>query len=119
MILNRDDDSLIKSYYGKIINEKMTNNMAEYIGIIKGLEAVKEYDPEVLTVISDSQVCIRQLQGKYQCRAPNLIPLYNDTKELSKLVGCDITFIWEPRDTIYLKECDIMCNKALGKIHES
>ena len=116
IILNKDDNSLIKSYYGEVSSDDMTNNRAEYIAIIKGLEAVKEFNPKSLTVISDSQVCIRQLQGKYQCRAPNLISLFNTAKEAAKLVSSDITFVWEPRDTIYLKECDIMCNKALGKI---
>jgi len=53
-----------------------TNNEAEYTGLILGLnEALKQGITE-LKVCGDSQLVIRQMQGKYKVNSPNLVPLH-------------------------------------------
>jgi ribonuclease HI len=64
-----------------------TNNMAEWQGVLTGLEQLGEHvhrildqnsrvKPNVKLVIQgDSQLVIRQLDGSYQCRNPKLIPI--------------------------------------------
>jgi len=53
-----------------------TNNEAEYTGLILGLnEALKQGITE-LHVCGDSQLVVRQMQGKYKVKSPNLVPLH-------------------------------------------
>lgn len=59
-----------------------TNNEAEYRAVIEGLKMAAEHHPAALAVYSDSLVVVRQLQGKYRVRAPNLVPLNREAREL-------------------------------------
>jgi ribonuclease HI len=59
-----------------------TNNEAEYAGLIMGLnEAVKRGITE-LHVCGDSQLVIRQMQGKYRVNSPKLVPLHECAAQL-------------------------------------
>ena len=57
-----------------------TNNEAEYAGLIGALTWIKQnQESKNITQInfhSDSQLMVRQLQGAYKVRAPNLIPIF-------------------------------------------
>jgi ribonuclease HI len=66
------------------VGENFTNNRAEYIGLILGLEQAKELNIKYLKVEGDSLLVINQMKGIYKCRADNLILLYEKAKELEK-----------------------------------
>jgi len=72
-----------------------TNNVAEYNGLILGLEASKMKNIEELIVKGDSKLIIEQMKGNYKVNAPHLIPLYKRAKELEK--HFKITYIYIPR----------------------
>jgi ribonuclease HI len=73
-----------------------TNNFAEYMSIIIGLEAFIEYSISEVTVHMDSQLVVNQLNKKWQVREPSLKPLYEKAQELRrKFVRCGIK--WIPR----------------------
>ncbi len=59
-----------------------TNNVAEYRAVIEGLEAATRFHPDVLVLRADSQLLIRQLEGAYRVKSPNLKPLYRQVREL-------------------------------------
>lgn len=60
-----------------------TNNEAEYTGLILGLnEALKRGITE-LQVCGDSQLVVRQMQGKYRVKSPNLVPLHQCATNLA------------------------------------
>ena len=64
-----------------------TSNYAEMYAILRCLEEVADkVDGEVmtLTVYSDSEVCIKGLQGDYNIKSPNLLPL---VKKIEALYG--------------------------------
>ena len=48
-----------------------TNNIAEYTSFLKALEASKLSGAEQLTIYSDSELLIRQLNGQYRVKAGN------------------------------------------------
>jgi ribonuclease HI len=74
----------------------VTNNYAEYSGLIFGLEhAVKLKIPE-LTVQGDSQIILNQMTGVYQVKSPNLIALHEKAKALAKQFK-NLTFQHIPR----------------------
>ncbi len=59
-----------------------TNNVAEYQAVIDGLEVATRFHPDVLILRADSQLLIRQLEGRYRVKSPNLKPLFARVREL-------------------------------------
>ena len=52
---------------------KTTNNRAEYLALIAGLEQAARLGAQELDIRLDSQLIVRQLQGKYQSRELSLL----------------------------------------------
>ncbi len=64
---------------------KATNNIAEYTALIKGLEGVLEEGLQgPLEIYSDSQLLVRQVEGRYKVRQPHLKALLFQVQELLK-----------------------------------
>ena len=59
-----------------------TNNVAEYKALVEGLKLALDRRPEQLTVRADSQLLIRQLEGRYRVKNAALQPLYLEVKRL-------------------------------------
>jgi ribonuclease HI len=74
-----------------------TNNQAEYQGLIAGLEAVARYEPEATTVRMDSELVIKQMNGQYRVRSPELMQLYVTAQALASQLP-NITFVYIPRE---------------------
>lgn len=53
-----------------------TNNYAEYMGLLLGLERARELGFREVEIFADSELMIRQLGGRYQVKSPTLRPLY-------------------------------------------
>ena len=65
------------SYFGDV-----TNNQAEYDGLILGLEQAIKEGIKRLLVLGDSELVINQMNGEYACRSDRLISSYNRAKGL-------------------------------------
>jgi ribonuclease HI len=59
-----------------------TNNVAEYKAVVAGLELVAEFEPDEVLVRADSQLLVRQLDGRYRVKSQNLKPLYAEVRRL-------------------------------------
>ena len=59
-----------------------TNNVAEYKALVEGLKLALGHRPDRLTVRADSQLLIRQLEGRYRVKNTALQPLYLEAKRL-------------------------------------
>jgi ribonuclease HI len=59
-----------------------TNNVAEYRALVEGLKLALDHRPDLLTVRADSQLLIRQLEGRYRVKNAALQPLYLEAKRL-------------------------------------
>jgi ribonuclease HI len=59
-----------------------TNNVAEYKALVEGLKLALDHRPERLTVRADSQLLIRQLEGRYRVKNAALQQLYLEAKRL-------------------------------------
>ncbi len=59
-----------------------TNNVAEYKALIAGLEAAREHPARAVRVRADSQLLIRQLEGKYRVKNAGLRPLYEHARAM-------------------------------------
>ena len=61
---------------------KATNNVAEYKGLLLGLRKAQRLGAREVEVRADSELMIRQLNGKYAVKNEGLKPLYNEAKAL-------------------------------------
>ena len=87
-----------------------TNNQAEYRAIIAALEKAIELGATHVVINSDSELVVKQLNGRYRVKNAHLKPLYQKIKQLqSSLEEFTITHI--PREQN--KEADRLANKAL------
>ena len=56
-----------------------TNNVAEYTAVIKALEVAKQLDAEQILLFSDSELLVRQVNGRYRVKSQLLKPLFQQT----------------------------------------
>ena len=61
-----------------------TNNVAEWTGLISGLEAALELGADQIVIRLDSELVIKQITGVYRVKHPNMIPLHAKAKALLK-----------------------------------
>nr|ABA96933.1 retrotransposon protein, putative, unclassified [Oryza sativa Japonica Group] len=54
-----------------------TNNQAEYEAVLKGLQWLKEVEPDAIEIMGDSLLVISQLAGEYECKNDTLM-VYNE-----------------------------------------
>ncbi|MEN6308408.1 MAG: ribonuclease HI family protein, partial [Anaerohalosphaeraceae bacterium] len=87
-----------------------TNNIAEYNGILRGLEAAKAAGSTQIELLSDSELIIRQIHGQYKVKSDNLRELFCQAME--RLTGFKS---WQarhiPREQN--KEADALANRAM------
>ena len=74
-----DEDDKPVAAFGRFLGT-MTNNEAEYSGLLAALEWARDKDVQELYVLSDSQLMVRQMNGQYRVKSPNLKPLFEDAK---------------------------------------
>ena len=60
-----------------------TNNVAEYRGLIAGLESALERGVQELEVVSDSELLVRQMRGEYKVKNETLRELQRQAAELA------------------------------------
>ena len=89
-----------------------TNNTAEYIALLKGLEIVARITRNEICCFSDSELLIKQLNGSYKIKAKHLREIYNDIKIREKPFK-GITYNHVNRYNKIIQKCDELVNQAL------
>jgi ribonuclease HI len=74
-----------------------TNNQAEYRGLILGLRHALGMGADRVTVHGDSQLVLRQLEGRYQVKAPGLRALHEEALLLLARFS-QVKLEWVPRE---------------------
>ncbi|MFC1920299.1 ribonuclease HI family protein [Chloroflexota bacterium] len=107
---------VIKSERGEVIASisqsigHATNNQAEYSAIIAALEKAIQLGAEQVSIRSDSELVVKQLNGRYRVKNIELKPLYLKVKQLQKkLKSFDMVHI--PREKN--READKLASKAI------
>lgn len=69
----------------------VSNNQAEYQGLINGLRYIQEYvSCNKVYVRGDSEIVIKQMLGEYNVNSHNIRPYYNEAKDIENyLAGQD------------------------------
>ena len=86
-----------------------TNNVAEYKALIEGLKLAERHRPDRLTVRADSQLLIRQLEGRYRVKNPGLQTLHLEAKRLLEKVPHKLEHIPREQNAV----ADALANAAL------
>ena len=107
----------LKDEQGKLIASisqgigRATNNQAEYRAVIAALEKAVKLGAKQVDINSDSELVVRQINGKYRVKNAALKPLYQQVKQLQSLLeSFTITHIPREQNT----EADSLANEALG-----
>ena len=112
LITNNDTVLCKKSDY-YIMKNRGTNNVSEYMALIDGLQMAVEHNISNLNIEGDSQLIINQMTGKYNVKAENLKPLYEEAKLLAENFD-NINYKHIKRE--YNKEADKLANEALDNV---
>lgn len=91
-----------------------TNNVAEYTALVRALEAAADLGLQRITVLSDSELLVKQMNGEYRVKHPDLLPLYQNARELVKeFETVAISHVRREQN----KRADALCNEVLdGKL---
>jgi len=71
-----------------------TNNVAEYTGLLRGLEAARKLGLQRVEVRTDSELMARQLNGQYRVKNPGLQRLYAQATQLiDRFEACHVRHV--------------------------
>jgi broad specificity phosphatase PhoE/ribonuclease HI len=76
---------------------RATNNVAEYGGLVAGLQAALDLDPTAsVEVRMDSKLVVEQMSGRWQIKHPDMKKLAVQARELARQLGA-VRYTWVPR----------------------
>ncbi len=99
---------------GRPYTPSSTNNLAEYTGVVKALESLidQKLTEETVIVRGDSELVIKQLNGEYKVKSPNIAPLNARARELFFRFA-SLKFEWVPREKN--RDADALTNLAYAE----
>ena len=69
----------LKKYIGR-----MSNNVAEYYGLIAALDYAQSHKIRALRIESDSELLVKQMRGQYKVKSADLQPLFERAKKMTQ-----------------------------------
>jgi ribonuclease HI len=98
----------LKKYIGR-----MTNNVAEYYGLIAALDYAQSNHIRALRIESDSELLVKQMRGQYKVKSADLKPLFERAKKMSQaLASFRIDHIYREQNV----EADALANEAMDEV---
>jgi len=87
-----------------------TNNVAEYRGLIAGLEEARRLGAAEVTVRMDSKLVVEQMSGRWKVKHPGMAELHQQARALASTFE-SVSFTWIPREQN--KHADRLANEAM------
>ena len=104
------DGKEVASLFGYL--GQATNNVAEYQALLHGLRFALERGASEVEVFSDSELLVRQLEGRYRVKNAGLLPLFREAQGLlSRFAKSRVSHV--PREKN--KEADALANQAVDE----
>ena len=108
--------TVVKDSAGGVLREiaeylgTASNNVAEYRGLIAGLEVVRELDPDATVEARlDSKLVVEQMSGRWKIKHPDMRELALRARDV--LPPSQVSYVWVPRERN--KHADRLANEAL------
>jgi ribonuclease HI len=97
----------LKKYIGR-----MTNNVAEYYGLIAALDYAQSQGIRQLRIEADSELMVKQMRGLYKVKSPELRPLYERARKMAQaLESFRIDHVYREQNS----EADALANQAIDE----
>ena len=98
----------LKKYIGR-----MTNNVAEYYGLIAALDYAQSHQIRALRIESDSELLVKQMRGQYKVKSADLKPLFERAKKMSQsFASFRIDHVYREQNA----EADALANEAMDEV---
>lgn len=110
--LIRDDDGVVLDALAVPLGDHMTNNVAEYQGLIAGLRMATALDPASVTVRLDSKLVVEQMSGRWKIKHPDMQVLAKTARAI--LPASKVTYAWVPRKKN--TDADALSNEAMDAV---
>jgi broad specificity phosphatase PhoE/ribonuclease HI len=110
--------AVVKDTDGAVLAERkeslgvVTNNVAEYRGLIAGLTAAAEVGASTVDVRMDSKLVVEQMSGRWKIKHPDMQPLAARAKELAAGFS-RVKYAWIPRAEN--SHADRLANEAMDE----
>jgi probable phosphoglycerate mutase len=89
-----------------------TNNYAEYSGLLACLQYALDHHHPCLRVVSDSELMVKQIQGKYKVNSPDLKLLWQEARNrIARLEAFEISHALRHKN----KDADRLANEAMDR----
>ena len=89
-----------------------TNNFAEYSGLLAVLDWALAHGHTAVKLVSDSELMVKQIQGKYKVNSPDLKPLWQQARDrIAKLDRFEISHALRHKN----KQADALANHAMDR----
>ena len=109
--LLQDEAGVILAELSEFLGNR-TNNYAEYSGLLGCLQWVLDHGHRRLRVISDSELMVKQIQGKYKVNSPDLRPLWEEARRrIAQLDRFEISHALRHKN----KAADQLANDAMDR----
>jgi ribonuclease HI len=97
----------LKKYIGR-----MTNNVAEYYGLIAALDYAQSQGIRQLRIEADSELMVKQMRGLYKVKSPELRPLFERARKMAQsLESFRIDHVYREQNA----EADALANEAMDE----
>ena len=106
------EDGTVLAAEGRAIGTA-TNNVAEYSGLVAGLEKALELHVPRVEVISDSELMVKQMRGEYRVKNEALQDLFRQASRLARKLG-DVEYRHVKR--AHNELADRLVNEALDAV---
>ncbi len=108
-VVFRDEQNKIIGEYKKYLGAQ-TNNFAEYQALILALTEAQKLGAEILKINMDSELIVRQMQGRYKIKEPTLKILAQEVfKLMQKFKNVEFHHVFRESN----KEADKLVNEAI------
>lgn len=101
------DRAALYGYLGRA-----SNNVAEYQALIHALRWALQQGERRVKVLSDSELVVRQVEGRYKVKHPDMIPLHREAMALlRKFEAASVSHVRREQN----READRLANQALDE----
>ena len=117
VIVKGENGTVVLREHGVVGKGKaMSNNVAEYAGVLHVLKYLASRPPGRVTIHGDSNLVINQLSDRWRTKKGLYLSIATETKQLLAYLrglGWEINFCWIPREQN--EECDALSKKTADK----
>ena len=110
VVLSQDRSQVLAEH--KLAIGITTNNVAEYRGLIAGLEEARRLGADEVAVSMDSKLVVEQMTGRWKVKHPGMAELHQQARALASTFD-SVSYSWIPRERN--AHADRLANEAMDE----